>query len=31
MRPRYLVPIFCALCGCYESVPIQISAVQPGT
>ena len=32
MRPRYLVPIFCAfLCGCYESVPIQVSAVQPGT
>jgi len=31
MRLRYLVPIFCALCGCYESVPIQIGAVQPGT
>lgn len=31
MRSRYLVPILCVLCGCYESVPIQLSAVQPGT
>ena len=31
MRPRYLVPIFCALCGCYESVPVQVNTVQPGT
>lgn len=31
MHPRYLVPILCVLCGCYESVPIQLSSVQPGT
>lgn len=31
MRSRYLVPILCVLCGCYESVPIQLSTVQPGT
>lgn len=31
MRSRYLVPILCVLCGCYESVPIQLNSVQPGT
>jgi hypothetical protein len=31
MRPRYLVPILCVLCGCYESVPIELNRVQPGT
>jgi hypothetical protein len=31
MRPKYLVPIVCVLCGCYESVPIQVNSVQPGT
>ena len=31
MRPRYLVPILSVLCGCYESVPIQLNQVQPGT
>ena len=31
MRPRFLVPILCAVCGCYESVPVQLSQVQPGT
>jgi hypothetical protein len=31
MRPRYIVPILCVLCGCYESVPIELNRVQPGT
>jgi len=31
MHSRYLVPILCVLCGCYESVPIQLNSVQPGT
>ncbi|MGE5729170.1 MAG: hypothetical protein ACM34L_11250 [Gemmatimonas sp.] len=31
MRSRYLAPILCVLWGCYESVPIQLNAVQPGT
>jgi hypothetical protein len=31
MRPRYFVPILCVFCGCYESVPIQLNTVQPGT
>jgi len=31
MRPRYLVPILCVLCGCYQSVPVEVNRVQPGT
>jgi hypothetical protein len=31
MRTRYFVPILCVLCGCYESVPVEINRVQPGT
>jgi hypothetical protein len=31
MRPRYLAPILCVLCGCYESVPIEINRIEPGT
>jgi len=31
MRHRYFVPILCVLCGCYESVPVQLNSVQPGT
>jgi len=31
MRPRYLVPILCVLCGCYESVPVELNRVPPGT
>ena len=31
MRPRYLVPIMCVLCGCYESVPVEVNRLQPGT
>jgi hypothetical protein len=31
MRPRHLIPILCVLCGCYESVPIELNSVQPGT
>lgn len=31
MRSRYLVPILCFVCGCYESVPIELNRVQPGT
>ena len=31
MRVRYLAPILCVLCACYESVPIELARVQPGT
>lgn len=31
MRARYLAPILCVLCACYESVPTELSRVQPGT
>ncbi len=31
MRTRYLVPMLSFMCGCYESVPVQINQVQPGT
>jgi hypothetical protein len=31
MRPRYLVPILSVLFGCYESVPVEINRVEPGT
>jgi hypothetical protein len=31
MRPRYLVPILCVVCGCYESVPVEVNRMQPGT
>ena len=31
MRVRYLAPVLCVLCACYESVPIELARVQPGT
>ena len=31
MRARYLAPVLCVLCACYESVPIELARVQPGT
>ena len=31
MRVRYLAPVLCLLCACYESVPIELSRVTPGT
>ena len=31
MRVRYLAPVLCVLCACYESVPIELAKVQPGT
>jgi hypothetical protein len=30
MRARYLAPVLCVLCACYESVPIELARVQPG-
>ena len=31
MRARSLAPVLCVLCACYESVPIELARVQPGT
>lgn len=31
MRPRYILSILCVVCGCYESVPVELNRVQPGT
>jgi hypothetical protein len=31
VRPRYLPLILCVVSGCYESVPVQLNQVQPGT
>jgi hypothetical protein len=31
MRPRYFVPILCVVCGCYQSVPVELNRVEPGT
>lgn len=31
MRARYLAPILCVLCACYESVPIELGRATPGT
>jgi hypothetical protein len=30
MHARYLAPVFCVLCACYESVPLDLSRVRPG-
>ena len=31
MRVRYLAPVLCVLCACYESVPIELGRVPPGS
>lgn len=31
MRARYLAPALFVLCACYQSVPVELSRVQPGT
>ena len=31
MRVRSFAPVLCFLCACYESVPIELSRVTPGT
>lgn len=31
MRARYLAPVLCVLCACYQSVPVELSRVEPGT
>ena len=31
MRFRYLAPVVCVLCACYESIPIELGRVPPGS
>ncbi len=31
MRFRYLAPVLCVLCACYESIPIELGRVPPGS
>jgi hypothetical protein len=31
MRARHLAPVLCVLCACYESVPVELGRVQPGS
>ncbi len=31
MRARYLAPVLSVLCACYQSVPVELSRVTPGT
>ena len=31
MRVRHLAPLLCVVCACYESVPVELGRVQPGT
>lgn len=31
MRARTLAPLLCLVCACYESIPVELGTVQPGT
>lgn len=31
MRARYLAPMLCLVCACYESIPVELGTVHPGT
>ena len=31
MRVKYLAPVLCVLCACYESIPIELGRVPPGS
>lgn len=31
MRARHFAPVLCVLCACYESVPVELGRVEPGS